>query len=201
MSSIKSHEGAPLRVAMIGLRGIPASYGGVERAVEELSAHLADRGHEITVYARSAYSDPDVREHRGVKIVRLPQVNTKHAEAATHSVLSVAHALWTRRFDLIHLHATGPGALAPLVRLGGLPAVVTVQGLDWRREKWGRGARNVLRLAARLVARGPDKTIVVSQELARHFRDEHGVDPVYIPNGVHQEEDSAKPLNDLTADE
>src|SRR3954468_11859228 len=97
MPSINSHQRGPLRVAMIGLRGIPASYGGVERAVEELSAHLADRGHEITVYARSAYSDPDVTEHRGVDIVRLPQVNTKHAEAVTHSVLSVAHALWSRK--------------------------------------------------------------------------------------------------------
>jgi hypothetical protein len=45
----------PLRVAMIGLRGIPATYGGVERAVEELAAQLAERGHEVTVYARTAY--------------------------------------------------------------------------------------------------------------------------------------------------
>src|SRR4051794_5360267 len=202
MSSIKSHEGAPLRVAMIGLRGIPASYGGVERAVEELSAHLVERGHEVTVYARSAYSDPDVDDHRGVKVVRLPQVNTKHAEAATHSLLSVAHALASRKFDLIHLHATGPGALAPLVRLGGLPAVVTVQGLDWRREKWGRGARAVLRLAARLSARGPNKTIVVSRELARHFQEEHGVDPVYIPNGVrHEQKLTNPPLGDLSPEE
>src|SRR3954452_13508107 len=202
MPSINSHERRRLRVAMIGLRGIPASYGGVERAVEELSAHLVERGHEVTVYARSAYSDPDVEEHRGVKIVRLPQVNTKHAEAATHSLLSVVHALASRKFDLIHLHATGPGALAPLVRLGGLPAVVTVQGLDWRREKWGRGARGVLRLAARLSARGPNKTIVVSQELARHFREEHGVDPVYIPNGVHEEQGAeSPPPGDLTPEE
>ena len=50
---------------MIGTRGVPASYGGVERAVEELSANLVERGHEVTVFARKAYSDSSVKHHRG----------------------------------------------------------------------------------------------------------------------------------------
>lgn len=178
---------------MIGLRGIPATYGGVERAVEELSAHLVERGHQVTVYARAGYSEAAVHEHRGIQIKRLPQINTKHAEAASHTTLAVVHALSSRRFDLIHLHATGPGALSPLVRLAGMPVVVTVQGLDWRREKWGRAASTVLKVAARLAAVGPDATIVVSQELERHFRDAYGVRPVYIPNGVHVDQEAGEP--------
>jgi glycosyltransferase involved in cell wall biosynthesis len=178
-----------VRIAMIGLRGIPATYGGVERAVEELSAHLVERGHDVTVYARSAYSDASVQEHRGVEVVRLPQVNTKHLEAASHSAVALAHALAARRFDVIHLHATGPGALSLIPRLTGTPTVVTVQGLDWRREKWGPAARAVLQLAATCSARFPDRTIVVSRELERYFAEHHGADPVYIPNGVHEEAD------------
>jgi glycosyltransferase involved in cell wall biosynthesis len=182
-----------VHIAMIGLRGIPATYGGVERAVEELSAHLVERGHEVTVYARSAYSDPSVHEHRGVRVVHLPQVNTKHLEAASHSAVALAHALTARRYDVIHLHATGPGALSPLARLAGTPTVVTVQGLDWRREKWGRAARVVLRLAAALCARFPDRTIVVSRELERYFAESHGTDSVYIPNGVEESDDEGAP--------
>jgi glycosyltransferase involved in cell wall biosynthesis len=191
----------PLRIAMIGLRGIPATYGGVERAVEELAAHIVGRGHEVTVYARSGYSAPHVREHRGIKVVRMPQVNTKHAEAASHTAIAIAHALGSRRFDVIHLHATGPGALSPLVRLAGTPVVVTVQGLDWRREKWGPGARTVLKLAARLTAEGPHRTIVVSRELERHFREQYGAQPVYIPNGVQVEREVGEaPQPDLRSD-
>jgi glycosyltransferase involved in cell wall biosynthesis len=182
-----------MRIAMIGLRGIPATYGGVERAVEELSAQLVERGHEVTVYARSAYSDANLHEHRGVRVVRLPQLNTKHLEAASHSAVAMAHALATRRFDVIHLHATGPGALSPLARLAGTPTVVTVQGLDWRREKWGPAARTVLQLAAACSARFPDRTIVVSRELKRYFAEHHGADAVYIPNGVHEERDEGEP--------
>lgn len=190
-----------MRIAMIGLRGIPATYGGVERAVEELSAQLVERGHEVTVYARSGYSDTDVHEHRGVRVVHLPQVNTKHLEAASHSAVAMTHALASRRFDVIHLHATGPGALSPLARLAGTPTVVTVQGLDWRREKWGPAARTVLQLAAACSARFPDRTIVVSRELKRYFAEHHGADAVYIPNGVREEPDSgAPPQPDLAPD-
>jgi glycosyltransferase involved in cell wall biosynthesis len=188
----------PLRIAMIGLRGVPATYGGVERAVEELAAHLATRGHDITVYTRAAYSEPGRTSHRGVKIKRLPQINTKHLEAASHTVLALVHALATRRFDVIHLHATGPGAMSAVPRLARVPVVVTIQGLDWRREKWGPGARAVLRLASRLAVVSPNRAIVVSRELERYYRDELDAATSYIPNGVgSQPGPSAETMMDL----
>ena len=178
----------------------PATYGGVERAVEELAAHLAERGHEITVYARSAYSENGLTSHRGVRIKRLPQINTKHLEAASHTALALMHALASRRFDVIHLHATGPGAMSGVPRLAGVPVVVTIQGLDWRREKWGRGARAVLRLASRLAVVSPDRAIVVSRELERYYREELDAATSYIPNGVEsQPPPPADSMMDLVA--
>ncbi len=191
----------PLRVAMIGLRGVPATYGGVERAVEELAAHLAARGHDITVYARAAYSERGLQSHRGIKIKRLPQINTKHLEAASHTTLALGHALASRRFDVIHLHATGPGAMSGLSRLARVPVVVTIQGLDWRREKWGRAARGVLKLASRLAVVSPNRAIVVSRELERYYRDELDAVTTYIPNGVYSEAPpSAEAMLDLQSD-
>jgi glycosyltransferase involved in cell wall biosynthesis len=191
----------PLRIAMIGLRGVPATYGGVERAVEELAAHLAVRGHDITVYARAAYSEPGRTTHRGVRIKRLPQINTKHLEAASHTVLSLLHALGSRRFDVIHLHATGPGAMSAVPRLARVPVVVTIQGLDWRREKWGPGARAVLRLASRLAVVSPNRAIVVSRELERYYREELDAATSYIPNGVDsQPPPPAETMMELQAD-
>lgn len=174
----------PLRIAMIGLRGVPATYGGVERAVEELSAHLAARGHRVTVFARRSYSDPRVRWHRGIEVVHHGEIDTKHLEAISHSALAVLVALRWRRFDVVHFHGTGPSLLSFVPRLAGVPTVSTVQGLDWRREKWGRFARMVLRLGARAAAVCPTRTIVVSQALEQHFRERYRSDPVYIPNGV-----------------
>ncbi len=52
MTSPEHDAVAPLRIAMIGTRGVPAAYGGFETAVEEIGARLATRGHEVTVYCR-----------------------------------------------------------------------------------------------------------------------------------------------------
>jgi glycosyltransferase involved in cell wall biosynthesis len=178
------HAARPLSIAMVGLRGIPASYGGVERAVEELSASLAKRGHRVTVFARNAYSDRSIKEHRSVEVRHLPQINTKHLEAITHTAVALAVALRSGDYDVVHLHATGPAMLSFVPRLWRVPTVATVQGLDWRREKWGVIASVTLKLAARASAVFPSATIVVSRELQRHYREAFRADCVYIPNGV-----------------
>src|SRR6266498_2606338 len=74
-----------LRVAMIGSRGVPARWGGVERHVEELGAELVRRGHRVTVFCRSNYSGGErPREHRGMRLAHLPTVGTKHLDAIVY---------------------------------------------------------------------------------------------------------------------
>lgn len=175
---------APLSIAMIGTRGLPAVDGGVEAAVEALSRELAERGHRITVYGRRAHCDPGLRRHRGVGQVVLPQIDTKHLEAISHTALATGHAVARGGYDLVHFHATGPALLSWLPRLRRLPTVATIQGLDWKREKWGPIASGVLRLAARAAATVPDETIVVSKSLRGTLREEYGRSAHYIPNGV-----------------
>lgn len=170
---------------MIGTRGLPSSYGGVEVAVEALSRELVRRGHRVAVYGRSAYCDPQVRELDGVEQIPLPQINTKHLEAISHTVLATCHAVSRRRFDVIHFHATGPAMLSVLTRACRIPTVATIHGLDWRREKWGAVARESLRVAARIAATVPDRTIAVSSELARSLSLQYETSAAYIPNGVH----------------
>jgi len=41
-----------VRIAMIGQKGIPATYGGIERHVEEITRRLCARGHQVDVYCR-----------------------------------------------------------------------------------------------------------------------------------------------------
>ena len=140
---------ARLRVAMIGLRGIPATYGGVERAVEELAAQSRRAGPRCDGVCPHCLFGARARASS----------ETCRSRACRRSTPSIWRPRRTRswrfsmrwsggRFDVIHLHATGPGAMAPVARLAGVPVVVTIQGLDWRREKWGRGART--RAPARL---------------------------------------------------
>jgi glycosyltransferase involved in cell wall biosynthesis len=173
-----------LRIAMIGQKGLPATFGGIEHHVEELGSRLVKRGHEVTVFCRPNYCDDRRTRHRGMRLLQLPTVGTKHLDAIVHSALATTVAM-RGSFDILHYHAIGPGALAALPRVASRARVVlTVHGLDDQRAKWSRSARTLLRTAGWLSARVPDATIVVSRDLERHYRDVRRRHTLYIPNGV-----------------
>lgn len=174
----------PLRIAMIGQKGLPATYGGIERVVSETGSRLADRGHEVTVYTRRSYGAPPASPYLGMNVVPAPTIACKHLDAIVHSAASTLMAL-AHRHDVVHYHAIGPGLLAPLPRyLSPSKVVLTVHGLDHERSKWGSGARTVLQLAHWLSGRVPDQTVVVSQTLREHYVQRFDNDVAYIPNGV-----------------
>ncbi|MBI2237240.1 MAG: glycosyltransferase family 4 protein [Actinobacteria bacterium] len=185
-----------LRIAMIGQRGVPATFGGVEHHVEELGSRLADRGHEVTVFNRTNYIEERRDEYRGMRVRNLPTVNSKHLDAIVHSGLSTVAAM-RDSVDVVHYHAIGPGIPSGLPRyLSRAKVVLTVHGLDSERPKWGRGARAVLKTAEWLSAKVPDATIVVSRDLADHYRSRYGRRTWYIPNGV--EERTRRPPEEIT---
>lgn len=172
-----------MRIAMIGQKGVPATWGGIERHVEEIATRLGARGHEVSVFCRLHYT-PAGATLPGVHLLRRPSVHTKHLDTATHVLWSTAESL-ARRYDIVHFHALGPSVLAGLPRLTGARTVVTVHGLDWQRQKWGRFAQWCLKQCEGPAAHFPNRTIVVSKTLRQHFRDHHHCDAVFIPNGTN----------------
>jgi hypothetical protein len=133
-----------LRIAYIGGRGVIGRYSGVETYYEETGRRLAQMGHELTVYCRNHFT-PAIRDYQGVRIVRLPTVRSKHLETLLHTLLSTVHACFSG-CEIVHFHTLGPSLFSFLPRLFGKKTVVTVQGLDWQRKKWGWFARCVLKL-------------------------------------------------------
>ena len=47
-----------MKIAILGTRGIPNRYGGFEAFAEQLSARLAERGHQVRVYCRRPFTRP-----------------------------------------------------------------------------------------------------------------------------------------------
>ncbi|HSS98454.1 MAG TPA: glycosyltransferase family 4 protein, partial [Terriglobales bacterium] len=170
------------KVAFIGGRGVISKYSGIESYYEEVGRQLADMGHEVTIYCRS-YFTPELSEHNGMRLVRLPTIRSKHMDTVIHTLMSTVHAICGRH-DVVHYHALGPALFSFLPRLFGKKTVVTVQGLDWQRKKWGRIASRVLQLGERAAVTLPDATMVVSETLQKHYQDRHGIQPFYIPNGT-----------------
>jgi glycosyltransferase involved in cell wall biosynthesis len=171
-----------MRVAVIGSRGMPGVPGGIERHVEELYPRLARLGVDVTVYARREYV-PRSCAVDGVNVIALPSYGGRNGEALSHTALSLVHAS-RRDFDLVHMHAIGPGVLLPLARVLGLrPAVFTFHSFDYRRSKWGPGARAFLRFCEWVSIRYADAIIAVSEAGTRHIRERYQRSARHIPNG------------------
>lgn len=172
----------PLRVAFIGGRGVISRYGGIEAYYEEVGQRLVAAGHHLTVYCRTYFTPPGLC-HNGMRLVRLPTIRSKHLDTLIHSLLSTVHVLFTD-CDIVHYHALGPSLFSAIPRLLGKKTVVTVQGLDWQRKKWGPLASAVLRLGERASAKLPDATMVVSRVLQQYYRRRYGATAFYVPNGA-----------------
>lgn len=182
-----------MKIAMVGQKGLPATYGGVEYHVESLATGLAALGHDVTVFCRPHYSPSlDANDlvdrartgeylFRGVSLSVLKSLNTKHLDAITHSAVSASVAA-ANGFDIVHYHGIGPSLVNWLPGLFGKKVVSTVHALDFRQKKWGRFARLCLRAGLKCSLRFPDRTICVSRNIESYVGPSHKT--VYIPNGV-----------------
>lgn len=180
-----------MKIAFIGQKGIPAISGGVEKHVEKLSTRLAAKGHEVYAYVRPHYTDPQMKEHEGVKLVHIPSIRTKHLDAISHAFFSTMHALF-QDYDVIHYHSIGPSVLSiiPRVLRPGMRVVATFHSRDYFHKKWGVFARLCLRFAERATCSFPELTIAVSETLAAHAKRAYGCEAVFIPNGAEVDRDA-----------
>ena len=174
-----------MRIALLGTRGIPANYGGFETFYENLAPRLAERGHEVWVYNRPhAVGHRDLKMYRGVHLVHLPSVPSKHLDTITHTAVSVIHAL-PKRYDIVYICGVGNTSLAWVPRLTGARVVLNVDSSDWRRAKWGRIAATYLRTMERLSGHTANLIVVDNQAIGRRYRADHGIKAVFVPYGAN----------------
>jgi glycosyltransferase involved in cell wall biosynthesis len=180
-----------MRIAMMGSRGVPARYGGSETAIEEIGRRLVERGHQVVVYCRRHNSSSSCRWHLGMERVVLPSAHTKNLDTPGHTLLSIMHALAFRKADILHFHGVGNALFLPALRPMSPSTVVTVDGPDWERPKWGRLARWSLRFSARLAVALADALIIDNRPSQRYFAEHFGTEGHYIPYGAYLADEPA----------
>lgn len=173
-----------MRIAFVGTRGVPASYSGFETFVEELGARLAQRGHDIFVYCRSHHITYPENSYRGMRLVKLPAIPNKYLDTLSHTKLSMYHALYSVRPDVIYVCGQGNAITLYLPRSAGVPTVINVDGPDWERQKWNRFARWFLKTSEKVAVRLADVVIADSREVQRYYRRNYNADTTYIAYGA-----------------
>ncbi len=157
-----------MRIAILGTRGIPASYGGFETFAEHLSTRLVGRGHEVTVYCRAHYVSPRQLEYHGVSLTVLPTIRHKYLDTVIHAFISALHAV-PRRFDAALICNAANAPFAPILRLTGTPVAINVDGLEHKRKKWNWLGRHYYLLAERLATVLPSATVTDAQVIHDYY--------------------------------
>lgn len=176
-----------MKLALIGFRGIPVIYSGFESFAEKLSTELAKRDYRVTVYCRSPYVDRKRKWYKKVQLITLQTIKTKNLETLIHSFIATIHACFFRRYDVIYYLGVGNAIFCLLPRFLGVKTVINVDGLDWKREKWGRIARIYLNISAYLSTILPDKAITDSLFMKGHYTKTYKKELYYIPYGYFEE--------------
>lgn len=174
-----------MKIAVIGVKGLPAGQGGIERACQELYPRLVKLGHSVDLYARLTYTQKksfSSYEYKGVRVIGLPSFPVKGVDAFFCSAMGSFISSF-RDYDIIHFHALGPALFSWVPRLtSSAKIVVTCHGLDWQRAKWGKLSSKLIRLGEKTGVKYADELLVVSQYLEKYFLRTYGRKSVYIPN-------------------
>jgi glycosyltransferase involved in cell wall biosynthesis len=175
-----------MRIAILGTRGIPASYGGFETFAEHLSTRLAARGHEVTVYCRAHYVSPRELEYQGVRLRILPTIRHKYFDTVVHTFLSALDAV-PRRFDAALICNAANSPFAPLLRLTGTPVAINVDGLEHKRKKWNWIGRQYYLLTERLATILPNKTVTDAGVIKDYYLTRYNAPSTMIAYGSEVE--------------
>jgi hypothetical protein len=176
---------APL-VAVVGTVGVPARYGGFETLAEQLARHVAPTEARLVIYGqKSAYSaDERVGGFAGHERRFLP-LSANGAQSMLHDALAMLDVAVRLRPDAMLVLGTSGAWMLPLVRLlrPKLRVVTNVDGLEWRRDKFGTAVRRLLKLLEWCAVRASDVIVADNAGLVPIIRGLHGIEPVTIAYG------------------
>lgn len=175
-----------MNIAIMGIRGIPANYGGFETFAEQLSTRLVQRGHQVTVYGRSHYVAIPDGVYKGVKLIVLPTIQHKYFDTVVHTFLSALHA-WHQEYEVVLLCNAANALAAGLVRLSGKRTVLNVDGLEWKRKKWNWLGRLYYLASEWLATKLPHVIVTDARVIQAYYQSRFGKDSIMIAYGAEVE--------------
>lgn len=128
------------KLYVLGTRGIPGSHGGFETFAEKLALFLVEQGWEVTVYCQEdGCGQTWESEWFGVRRIHIPVSREGAAGTVIFDWLATRHALSQKGLFLTLGYNTAIFNL--LQRVKGQVNVINMDGIEWRRDKWGLVAK------------------------------------------------------------
>lgn len=163
------------KIAIIGTVGVPANYGGFETLVENLINFSSqfERVPDLTVYCSGHAYQERVHNYRHARLIYLP-IKANGTQSIIYDIWSMLSAVRSGHNQLLILGVSGCILLPILRRFSRVRILTNIDGLEWRRDKWGATARWFLRLSERLAVLHSHVVIADNQAIVDHVLTTYG---------------------------
>jgi glycosyltransferase involved in cell wall biosynthesis len=142
---------SPRAISITGTRGIPARHGGFETFAERLALHLVSQGWQVTVTCQSEERRSRTERWNGITLRHIPQWVGGPLGTIIYDLWSMIDTL--RRGQVVLMLGYNTAVFAIVQRLLGVPGVINMDGLEWRRPKWSGPVRAWFYINERLAPR------------------------------------------------
>ena len=173
-----------MKLAILGIRGIPANYGGFETFAEELAIRLVTRGHDVTVYCRPRYVPKALTTYKGVRLKSLPTLSHKYLDTVVHTMLSSAHAV-TAGYDAVLVCNAANAFCCGWPRLAGTRVALNVDGIERKRRKWNAFGRGWYLVSERLATWCPNSVVTDALVIQQYYQEHYHTASTFIPYGCN----------------
>ncbi|MCU4173848.1 glycosyltransferase family 4 protein [Carboxylicivirga sp. N1Y90] len=182
---VKLHENNLRKVAVFGLKGVPA-IGGTASVGENIVKELANQ-YNFTIYATSSHASKknpinNVRQYVFKKF--LPhKLNVFY-----YNLMSAFHAVFFCNYDLVHTHQIDTAFILPILRLR-YKVISTHHGRTYKMSKWGLIMRQFFRFNEWLMMKLANQVTFVAKTEQEDAEIKYGGSYVTIPNGINLDEE------------
>ena len=176
------------KIAIIGTVGVPAKYGGFETLVENMIGKNASEDVEYTIFC-SAKSYKD--RHMSYKGAHLEYISLK-ANGFQSTLYDIVSMMKTsNQYDVVLILGVSGCIYLPIFRFFFKnKLIVNIDGLEHRRENWGKFAKWFLRKSETLAVKYADVVVADNKGIQDYVRETYCKEAVMIAyGGNHVERD------------
>ena len=161
------------KVAIVGIQGVPAKYGGFETLVENIIGENCSEDVQYTVFCSSRDFAEKRDSYKGVSLKYVPIFHANGAQSTLYDILSMMRCI--RGYDTVVILGVSGCIFLPVLRFFYRKRlIVNIDGLEHRRDKWGGFAKWFLRKSEAMAVKYADVVIADNKGIVDYVTETYG---------------------------
>lgn len=169
------------KIAIIGTVGIPASYGGFETLVENLTRYSSSNL-KYQVFCSSKHYEEKKSKHNNADLIYLP-FKANGLQSIIYDIVSMLYTIFLKP-DVVLILGVSGCIFLPFFKLFTKAKIITnIDGMEWRRAKWKSPVKKFLKLSERIAVNFSDLVVTDNQAIFEYVKKEYNKESVVIAYG------------------